>query len=171
MFTFIRNKIYKLKFMKKAIIASLVVMGFFVSCKKEKTEEGIPVVPEAVAVEEIVSEECYRLVLKKDTISMTLKIKGKQLSSGKLSYKFFEKDKSEGTLIGEIKGDTLFADYTFMSEGISSVRQLAFLKKGNDYIEGHGDIVDKNKGKGTLKDTKPLQFDGTVVLTKVDCKM
>lgn len=157
--------------MKKVIIVSMVLMSFFVSCKKEKTEEVAPVAPETVAVEESVSEECYMLVLKKDTISMTLNIKGNQVSSGKLSYKFFEKDRSEGTLIGEMKGDTLFADYTFMSEGISSVRQVAFLKNENNYIEGHGDVVDDNKGKVTFKDTKQLEFRGNVVLSKVDCKM
>jgi len=155
--------------MKKVIIASLVLMGFFVSCKKEKTEEEVPAVPETVAVEETVSEECYLGILKKDTVSMSLNIKGTQVSSGKLSYKFFEKDKNEGTLIGELKGDTLFADYTFMSEGVSSVRQVAFLKKGNSYIEGYGDI-EENNGKAIFKNTKLLKFDGKIVLSKVDCK-
>lgn len=155
--------------MKKVIIASVVLMGVFVSCKKEQTDEKISEKPEAVAVEDAVSEECYLGILKKDTISMSLNIKGNQVSSGKLSYKFFEKDKNEGTLNGEMKGDTLFADYTFMSEGVSSVRQVAFLKKGNTYTEGYGDIEESN-GKVIFKNTKQLKFDGKTVLSKVDCK-
>jgi len=162
--------INKHKFMKKAIIVSLVLMGFFVSCKKEKTEEGAAVAPGKLAIEKSVSEECFLLVLNKDTIAMTLNIKGNQVFSGKLSYKFSEKDSNEGTLIGEMKGDTLFADYTFMSEGVSSVRQVAFLKKNNTYVEGFGEVVDDNKGKVTFKDTKQLKFEGKTVLAKVDCK-
>ncbi|NDP28721.1 MAG: hypothetical protein GZ087_15055, partial [Flavobacterium sp.] len=132
--------------MKKVILASAVLMVFFISCKNEKTEAEVPVIQESTAVQETVSEECYLGILKKDTVSMSLSIKGNQLSSGKLNYKFFEKDKNEGSLIGEMKGDTLFADYTFMSEGVSSVRQVAFLKKGNTYLEGYGDI-EENSGK------------------------
>lgn len=157
--------------MKKVILLSVVFMSVFVSCKKEKEMEEVPVPSEGIVVEESVSEECYSAIVKKDTISMSLNIKGNQIASGKLSYNFFEKDKNEGTLVGEIKGDTLFAEYTFMSEGVSSIRQVAFLKKGNTYVEGYGDVVDDNKGKVTFKDTKQLKFEGNIVLSKVDCKM
>lgn len=154
--------------MKKVIIVSVALVVFLVSCKKEQIEAKIPVAQEDEAVEETVSEECYLGIIKNDTVSLSLNIKGGQISSGELRYKFFEKDKNEGTLIGEIKGDTLFADYTFMSEGISSIRQVAFLKKGNTYIEGYGDI-EENDGKSIFKNTKQLKFDGKIVLSKVDC--
>lgn len=157
--------------MKKVIVSGLVFMSVLVSCKKEKEKEETPIAPEEIVVQELVSEECYSAIFKKDTISLSLNIKENQIASGKLSYNFFEKDKNEGTLIGELRGDTLIADYTFMSEGVSSVRQVAFLKKGNTYVEGYGDVVDDNKGKVTFKDTKQLKFDGKTVLSKVDCKM
>ena len=155
--------------MKKVIIVSWVLMGFFLCCKKEKTEEEHPAVQESVAVGEIVVKECYLGILKKDTVSMSLNIKGNQVSSGELSYEFFEKDKNEGTFIGEMKGDTLFGDYTFMSEGVSSVRQIAFLKKGNTYIVGYGDVEESN-GKLIFKNTKQLKFGEKIVLSKTDCK-
>jgi hypothetical protein len=168
-----RSRIFsklKFKYMKKVILLGAVFMTVFVSCKKEmKTEE--PAASEKIVVEEPESQECYRGILKKDTISLTLNIKNGQLSSGNLSYNFYEKDKNKGTLVGELKGDTLFADYTFMSEGTSSVREVAFLKKGDSYVEGFGDVVDDNKGKVTFKDKKQLKFDGNVVLSKIDCKM
>jgi hypothetical protein len=157
--------------MKKVILLGVVYMTVFVSCKKEKETEETPIAPEEIVVEETVSEECYSTIIKKDTISMSLNVKGNLIASGKLSYKFFEKDKNEGTLVGEIKGDTLFAEYTFMSEGVSSIREVAFLKKGNTYVEGYGDVVDDNKGKVTFKDAKQLKFEGNIVLSKVDCKM
>jgi hypothetical protein len=156
--------------MKKITVSGFVFMCFLVSCKKEKEVETMPNASEKIIVEAVVSDECYSGNSKKDTVLMSLTIKGTELTKGNLSYNFFEKDKNEGTLVGELRGDTLIADYTFMSEGISSVRQVAFLKKGNTYVEGFGDVVDDNKGKVTFKDTKQLNFEGTV-LSKVDCKM
>ena len=133
--------------MKKVILLGVVFMTVFVSCKKEKETEETTIAPEEIVADETVSEECFSAIIKKDTISMYLNVKGNQIASGKLSYKFFEKDKNEGTLVGEIKGDTLFAEYTFMSEGVSSIREVAFLKKGNTYVEVYVYFVDDNKGK------------------------
>ncbi|HSN47305.1 MAG TPA: hypothetical protein VLR29_00960 [Flavobacterium sp.] len=155
--------------MKKVIVACAALLGLFASCKNENAKEEVPTVQKEVVVEEPVYEECFLGILKKDTVSMSLIINGNKVSSGKLSYKFFEKDKNDCTLIGEMKGDTLYADYTFMSEGVSSVRQVAFLKKGNMYAEGYGDLEDNN-GKTFFKNTKDLKFDGKMVLSKVDCK-
>ena len=157
--------------MKKVIFLGVVFMSVFVSCKKGTKTENPYSVSEKIIVEELESKECYRAILKKDTISLTLNIKNGQLSSGNLSYNFFEKDKNVGTIVGDFKGDTLIANYTFMSEGVSSVRQVAFLKKGNIYVEGYGDVVIDNNGKVTFKDTKQLKFDGKTVLSKVDCKL
>jgi hypothetical protein len=157
--------------MKKVILLPIIFMSIFISCKKDTEKEEPLVASEKIVIEETKHQECYRAILKKDTVSLTLNIKNGQLSSGNLNYNFYEKDKNEGTLVGELKGDTLYADYTFMSEGTSSVREVVFLKKDDSYIEGFGDVVDDNKGKVTFKGKKKLQFDGSIVLSKVDCKM
>ena len=157
--------------MKKLMLLGVVFMSVFVSCKKEKEMEEAPITSEEIIAEVPATAECYSAIIKKDTVSMGLNIKGNQIISGTLSYKFFEKDKNKGTLVGEMKGDTLIANYTFMSEGVSSIRQVAFLKKGNTFVEGYGDVVDDNKGKVTFKDPKELKFDGNIVLLQVDCKM
>lgn len=157
--------------MKKVNLLGIIFISILVSCKKEKEKEDTMDPSEKIVVEQPASKECYNAIIKKDTISMVLNIKGDQLTSGKLSYNFYEKDKNDGTLVGEIKGDTLFADYTFMSEGVSSVRQVAFLKKGNGYVAGFGDVVDDNRGKVTFKDRKQLKFEGNIVLSKADCKL
>ena len=155
--------------MKKVILLGVIFISAFFSCKKEK--EKVSAASEKTVVEESESKECFRAILKKDTITLTLNIKNGQLSSGNLSYNFYEKDKNEGVLVGELKGDTLYANFTFTSEGISSVREVAFLKKGNTYVEGFGDLVEDNKGKSIFKDKKQLKFDGNVFLPKVDCKI
>ncbi|MFE3866720.1 hypothetical protein ACFX5E_01370 [Flavobacterium sp. LS2P90] len=159
--------------MKKVIVSYFVFLSVLVSCKKEKEKE-VEIRPDEsknIVIEEPVSGECYSGSIKKDTILINLTIKGNQVTKGKLSYKFYEKDTNEGTMVGELRGDTLIADYTFMSEGVSSIRQVAFLKMGNTYVEGYGDVVDDNKGKVTFKDTKQLKFDGKTVLSKVDCRL
>ncbi len=152
----------------KRVISSFVVMCFFVSCKKEIKENNL--IPQKVDPKISVSEECYSYVIKKDTILMHLNFKENKLISGNLIYNLYEKDKNEGLIEGEIKGDTLFADYTFKSEGVLSVRELVFLKQGNDYVEGYGEIVDNNNGKISFKDKKEVKFDGRVLLTKIECK-
>lgn len=147
--------------MTKIRVLILALVSVLVSCKKQK---GTDVTPEKNDSEEPISEQFYSGNIKKDSILMNLTMKGNQILAGKLIYNFYEKDKNEGTLIGELKGDTLLADYTFMSEGISSVRQVVFLKKGNTYIEGYGDVVEEASGKVVFKDRKQLQFDGKSIL-------
>lgn len=149
--------------MKKLIVLSGILITLF-SCKKEAAVEATP----EVAAEIPAVEECYKGILKEDTIAMTLVIKDNLITDGQLSYHFFEKDRNDGTLKGEIKGDTLFADYTFMSEGKQSVREVAFLKEGDAYIEGYGESVEKN-GKMSFKDSKKLKFDSKSILSKAEC--
>ena len=157
--------------MKKLILPAILMIAL-VSCKKEVVvEEVVPTIPEKEVTEIPVSEECYLGIMKKDTVSLKLEIKGDQVISGNMSTKYYQKDKNEGTLYGEMKGDTLYADYTFTSEGILSVRQVAFLKKGDTFVEGFGEVVGDKKGKVNFKDKKALKFDNSTVLKKVDCKM
>lgn len=118
--------------MKKAIVSGLGFVSFLVCCKKEKVR--IPAASEKIINEEPVSHECYCGIINKDTFLMNLTIKENQMTKGKLSYKFAEKDKNEGTLGGELRGDTIIAYYTFMSKDVSSVRQVTFLKNGNNYV-------------------------------------
>lgn len=155
--------------MRKLILLGVLLGSAFVSCKKEKEDTTNEL--EKTVVDTPSLQECYKAIIKKDTIYMSFNIKGDQSVSGKLSYIFYEKDKNFGTLVGKIKNDTLYADYTFMSEGVTSVRQVVFLKKGNMYVEGFGEVIDDNKGKVIFKDVKQLNFDGSTILSKVDCKM
>ena len=150
--------------MKKLIIVCVLFFSF--SCKKANE---VKEVQKQVATEIKDLEECYIGLFKNDSISMTLTIKGNIVVDGILSYNLYEKDKNKGTLVGEIKGDTLFADYTFMSEGITSIRQVAFLKKGLNYVEGYGESIEK-EGKMVFKNTKKLDFNSSTVLVKQDCQ-
>ncbi len=116
------------------------------------------------------SEMCYEGVQGKDTVSMTLIIKGDKLQYGNLSYNYFEKDDNEGTLVGAFRGDTLKAKYSFQSEGTMSVREVIFLKQGKNYVEGNGPVQEDQDGKVVFKDYKEIQFDSSFPLLEVPCK-
>ena len=152
--------------MRKIFFATILI-GVFFSCKKE-AETTIVTDGEKV-IEMPLSETCYIGVFNKDTVSIHLNLKENQVVAGNLSYNLFEKDKSQGTLFGTFKGDTLIADYTFNSEGVSSVRQVAFLKKDTILMEGFGEVVDAD-GKMIFKDIRKLEFDAKRVLSKVNCE-
>lgn len=144
-----------------------------VSCKKEAKETVVTVDKKADSTTALkpVIEECYGSIVKNDTVVMSLTINQDKSFVGKLKYRLFQKDKNTGTLRGVQKGDTLIADYTFMSEGMTSVRQVAFLKKGNTYVEGFGYMIDDTIGRVVFRHLNQLQFDGKIALTKEDCKM
>jgi hypothetical protein len=88
--------------------------------------------------------------------------------SGTLAYDIYEKDKNVGTILGEMKGDMLIADYTFTSEGVKSVRQVVFKKSGSGFIGGMGDMEEKD-GKMVYKNINALTFDPEIILAEVDC--
>lgn len=81
---------------------------------------------------------------------MKLTLTGNEVT-GDLACKYFQKDQNKGTLRGVMIGDTLFATYTFTSEGIESSREVASLKKDNDLVEGYGDVQEKNGMLSTIR--------------------
>lgn len=151
------NKLMILKFLIP------VVVGLLISCNNQhqKPKENSPSTGSD-------SLNCYVYVRHLDTIILkTTDVNG--IVTGTLVYNLYQKDKYMGTIRGEMKGDLLIADYSFFSEGVKSVRQVAFKKHGKSFIEGYGDTEDIN-GKTAFKNTDSLNFKTSIVLGKVDCK-
>ena len=111
----------------------------------EEEEEEIPVMM------------CYLYASETDTISLNIEKLDKNIS-GSLIYMLKEKDINRGEISGEMKGDTLFADYEFMSEGKTSVRQVMFLQKENQLVEGY-----------LTEDSKNYKFNEDFALTRTNC--
>lgn len=153
--------------MKNKILALALVGVVFFSCKKEE-EKGIPDSSLPPKIESAISEECYEYVQGNDTIQVSLLVDSGTVK-GDLIYKLFEKDKNSGTIVGTVKGDTLIADYTFKSEGTTSVRQVAFLRKNKSLIEGFGESEEK-ESKMVFKDLKKLSFSENMILNLIPCK-
>lgn len=152
--------------MKKILTYSLVLL-LFVQCKKKEVEPLITTEnPEADIT--IHNHSCYLYDANGNKIELHLD-ETEVAVKGKLNYALFEKDKNEGTIEGIRRGDTLIATYTFLSEGFESKREVAFLFKDNQLIEGYGEIiVDGYSAK--FKDQKSIQFTSTMPLSKTACE-
>lgn len=109
---------------------------------------------------------CYAGTLRNDSFFMKMEV-FPNVVTGKLEYNFSEKDSNHGDIDGTLHGDTLIADYTFSSEGTSSVRQVAFLVRNDSVVEGYGPMEEKN-GKMVFTDLDKLSFSGTPLI-KTDC--
>ena len=114
------------------------------------------------------NKNCYQYINNRDTVTLNT-VNDNGSISGFLSYSYFEKDKSSGPISGKMEGDLLVADYMFESEGTKSVRQVAFKKEGDSFLEGYGDLEERD-GKTYLKNTDSLDFSHSNPLKKIKCK-
>ncbi len=128
------------------------------SCNTKQTVSDTTKVTET-ATETPSPLNCYSYASTSDTITLKLIHIGNSVT-GTLVYSLKEKDKNKGTILGNMRGDMFIADYTFMSEGIQSIRKVAFKKEGNSFVEGYGDF----------NNTDSLKFNSSMKLVEVDCK-
>jgi len=172
LFTTKINPISKKHILMKNIIPILGAAALFMaSCqggtaKKTHAKIDSTIVTNAKAITD--STQCYQYIKNRDTATLTLKTIDNKLT-GTLGYNLYEKDKNAGTIAGVVKGDTIIANYTFQSEGKTSIREVAFLKKGDQLAEGFGDVHEV-KGETKFKDLSKLKFDGSMTFDKIDCK-
>ncbi len=99
-----------------------------------------------------------------DTVALHLTMQGSK-AVGHLTYAWKEKDHNSGSFEGEVKDGVLLADYTFNSEGQTSVREVAFKLDGKSATEGYTDVEEKD-GKVVFKDSSALDFSKGLVLKK-----
>lgn len=153
--------------MKRLIFLALA--GIAVACNNESTTKENATIKEKTEHASMPAPTCYLGVSGRDSIQLTVIRDNEGLVNGELNYLFYEKDKSRGTYSGRMKGDTLFADYTYSSEGMESKREIAFLQQGNTFTEGYGDAMEI-QGVMTFKNPYTLQFGKGFVLNQVECK-
>lgn len=158
--------------MKHTLICLSILSTLFAACGNNKTtDEQSSANDTSVAVTPVQPTDnntCYAYTNNKDSILLHLEIDGNKVT-GDMVYSLFEKDKNTGTIEGEVKGDTIFANYTFMSEGVNSVREVAFLKKANTLSEGFGDVEQKDN-KTVFKNKQLLSFNQNIVLQQTPCE-
>jgi hypothetical protein len=110
---------------------------------------------------------CYSMIVNRDTASLQLQVKGNQ-ASGSLSYNLYEKDRNDGTFEGELNNGVLAGWYLFRSEGLMSVRQVAFKVREKALWPANGEVFVRNDST-LFKDVNKLRFDSTRAFRKVPC--
>lgn len=83
---------------------------------------------------------CYVATLGKDVYTLTIGSQTGKSFGGTLSFKNYEKDSSSGDYVGTYNDGILLGDYSFNSEGMTSLMQVIFKKSGNDFVRGYGDV-------------------------------
>ncbi|KEY19506.1 hypothetical protein [Kaistella antarctica] len=161
--------------MKKIILSALVMSLTMISCEKKTTDlvtsddslDSMIVVPETnEPIESSSLQTCYMQATGKDSVFVSLEDNLGTII-GKMRYKNFEKDSSVGDLVGSQNGDTLKLMYTFEAEGTTSEREIYFLRKGSDIIEGIGEHTTEGI-KSKYENSAKLKYEGHI-LTQVDC--
>lgn len=177
---YVREKLSKFKaqkftnLMKKTFLTT-IILSLTISCNKNSTEntvtvensDSLTIIPESNdPIESSTLQTCYLEVVSKDSVFLTLEDNLGTIT-GKMKYKNFEKDSSFGDIIGSQNGDTLKLVYNFEAEGTQSEREIYFLKKDGNLLEGLGDqTTDGNKS--TYKNPVQIKFEGHA-LKQVDC--
>jgi hypothetical protein len=156
--------------MKTKCIAAGLLMLAIISCNKKAESPEAPAAAEAPAAPAPANgKSCYEYVKHRDTVSLALVMNANN-ANGEMIYNLEGKDKNTGTLSGIFIGDTLYADYSFKSEGTNSVRETVFLRTGDVLTEGHGEMEEKNN-KMCFRNPKKVVFDASgIVLSKTDCR-
>lgn len=160
-----------MKFLQTSMLA--LTVGLFACNSEPKTTETVikdnevkePVTD--VKAPATPAARCYAKRSAGDTFWLQINT-AESVVTGNLRYIFKEKDSNRGEISGKMNGDTLLADYTFMSEGQTSVRQVAFLIKDGQATEGYGDLVDNN-GKMVFKNPSALTFGKGIVMKETAC--
>jgi len=111
---------------------------------------------------------CYEMVMKRDTATLQLHV-ADTIITGRLDYNWHEKDHNTGTIRGYLQDSLIVADYTFESEGMTSVREVIFKLQGNTLLQGFGELKEEN-GKIVFTDKNMLQFTNANPFFKVNCK-
>ena len=156
-------------------VKSLILLGFvmlFDSCNNEgktstEINDSIPPAETATTKLDSLSSGCYTQIVAKDSSFLQIENKGNNVT-GALSFAIFEKDRNDGTLQADITGDILKGWYLFRSEGVMSVREVAWKIKGDQLWPATGEMTQQND---TMKFVNPatLDFDKDRPFVKVAC--
>lgn len=161
------NKLHLLSSSKTAILVFFITVAFS-SCKNKEEKPNELVIEEESIVTEVKSsleKGCYSYNQNGDIVNLEI-TKNDNPVEGNLSYALAEKDKNTGTFTGQFIDGKLVGDYMFQSEGKESKRQVAFMLKHNQLVEGYGDL---NEDGTMFTDVNNINYSSTMPLSKTDC--
>jgi hypothetical protein len=126
-------------------------------------------IPMAISINDTTVGGCYTQIFKRDTVTLQLDITGNN-ATGPLTYKIYEKDMNDGSVKAELSDSVIMGWYLFRSEGIMSVRQVAWRVKPGQLWPGSGDIIQRNDTTA-FANLENLRFDDTKPFIKVRCSL
>jgi hypothetical protein len=145
----------------------LFVCVGLVSCNKNQKEASTPAL-----AEKPISVKCYKALYEKDTVELKINTLQSGKITGEMEMKFINMPIKTGTIAGELRGDTLFADYSFIqgtNDKVTFKNPIAILKRGEELILGNGQI-ETYLGASYFAKGKPIDFDNVKFkFTAVDC--
>lgn len=148
-----------------------ILLSFFVVSCNNETEKTI-IETDTISVPPASADDpayfCYEFITNQDTVQLELIVGPDDMITGDLLYQLAGKDRNKGTLKGVIYEDTILADYTFMSEGKQSVREITFLKKDSSLTEGYA-AMEETDGKMQFKSGVIPQYKGMKLMLR-NCK-
>jgi len=150
----------------KKLLFTILTLAILASCETKKSTASESTASGSVTTSGS-QPQCYALMTNGDTVRLSLTQTGNDVT-GDLLYQLSGKDRNTGTIHGQMHGDTLIADYTFQSEGVESVREVAFLTKEGGFVEGYGPVQEQ-KGKMIFTPNTPITFGSNRLLTKITC--
>lgn len=156
-----------MKRMKTSIIILLVAISL-VSCKNNTEKQQVTLKNKEAkntTTTSLLKMGCYAYNNNNNTITFEI-INLDHGITGKLTYALDGKDSNSGTFNGKLHNNKLFGTYTFLSEGIESKRDVAFLVENNQLIEGYGEL---NKEGTAFVDKNNIKYTSIMPLTKVNC--
>jgi hypothetical protein len=118
------------------------------------------------------SVQCYQALYETDTIDLKINTFKNGKISGDMEMKFLNLPIKVGKIAGESRGDTLFADYTFIqgtNDKVTFKNPIALLKTGEKLILGNGQI-ETYLGASYFAKGKPIDFENVKFkFATVDC--
>ena len=156
--------------MKTSAIIIFAFLLFFACKPKEESNASMEVMQieqdTTIRVNPLLELGCYGYKADGNEIKMSIKELDAEVKAD-LTYALKEKDKNEGTFVGTFVDNKLIGTYTFMSEGMESTREIAFMVTDNKLFEGFGDLDDS----GTkFKDRNNITYSTSMPLSKPGCE-
>jgi len=124
----------------------------------------------SVKISDFHDVQCYAHYSDDDTIQLSL-TSTQPTVVGRIEFSALGgTDRNRGPIQGIMHGDTLVADYWLEYHGERSTiaAPVAFLRQGNQFIEGFGDI-EEHDGKFKFKRLSAVRFDTTRILRPTTC--
>lgn len=142
----------------------LIGLLFVVACNSPEPENNDAIVAKEDTITELryvakpplISSGCYGWAIAGDTATLQLSIAENRVT-GNLIYDWSEKGRNSGSLQGVLQDSLIVANYTYQSEGRTSVREVVFKIKADSLIEGFGDAHTKRE-RSKYKNQDQLQF-------------